>query len=48
MVARDLNRLIKAGLVRKRRGVKQTYQARVDRMAAFMAPMAAGAEGDGE
>jgi hypothetical protein len=39
MVPRDLNRLIEAGLARKRRGTKATYQACVDRMAAFMAPM---------
>ncbi|MBK9560603.1 MAG: hypothetical protein IPO44_13940, partial [Candidatus Microthrix sp.] len=44
MVARDLNRLTEAGLIRKRRGLEPTYQACVDRMAAFMAPIAATAE----
>ena len=44
MVVRDLNRLTEAGLIRKRRGLEPTYQACVDRMAAFMAPIAATAE----
>lgn len=47
MLPRDLNRLIDAGLIRKRRGIKPTYQACVDRMAAFMAPIAQATEPDG-